>query len=259
MRVAEVTHRRLAESSVVGHLVARELRIRYRRSVLGILWALAQPLTRLLIFSLLFTRVLPLDIENYPAFLFVGLTVWLWFAQGITTGATSAVERAELLLHPSLPRWSIPMVAVAGSSVDYLFSLVILLPFLLVTAGLPVTVLLLPLAWLLQLVWMSGAALLLCSLNVFVRDVGKVVEMGVLVGFYASPVFYTPEQVPDGLSWAVTLNPVAHLLQIQRDLLLEGRLPGSATLVLVGGSGIAFLLLSAVVFHRLSPAFIDEV
>lgn len=243
---------------IIAHLVLRELKIRYRRSVLGVLWALAQPLTRLLVFTFLFTRVLPLGIDNYVAFLFVGLTAWLWFSEGVSTGAASAVERRELLLQPTLPRWAIPLIAVAGSTVNYAVSLVVMLVYLLLTTGLVVTTFALPLVWLLQLLWMVGIALLLCTFNVFVRDVTKFVEMALLVGFYVTGVFYDPSQVPEHLRWTLEYNPIAQLLEMQRHVLLEGVLPPAATVLWVGAGGLLITLVGAVVFTRLSPAFIDE-
>lgn len=253
-----VPQRTIVATQVINHLVLRELRLRYRRSVLGVLWALAQPLTRLLVFTFLFTRVLPLGIDNYVAFLFVGLTAWLWFAAGVSMGATSAVERRELFLHPSLPRWSVPLVAVAGSTVDYLFSLVVLLVYLVLTTGLGAASLILPVIWGAQLLWMVGIALLLCSFDVFVRDVSKLVELAVLVGFYVTPVFYDPEMVPERLAWTVAVNPMAHILQMQRTVLLDGALPNASVLFWVSLTGLGVCVVGALVFARMSPAFIDE-
>lgn len=240
------------------HLVLREFRIRYRRSLLGALWAVAQPVTRLAILGFLFTRVLPLGIPNYVAFLFVGLTGWLWFSAGVAAGTQSAVERRELLLRPTLPRLAVPMVSVFGSAVDYLFGVVVLLAYVGWSSGLPVTALALPALWAVQLLWMLGIAFPLCAANVYVRDVGKLVDVALLVGFYATPVFYAPSDVPASLQWAVTWNPMARILEMQRQVLLEGALPSLGLFLSVAAGGMAVLVLGALVYGRSSPYFIDE-
>lgn len=243
---------------LVVHLVRREFQIRYRRSLLGGLWAVVQPLARLAVLGFLFTRVLPLGVPDYTAFLFVGLMGWLWFAGGVLAGTASPVERRELVLRPGLPRALVPVVAVLGTGLDYLAALPVLVLFLLVTDDVPLTAAFLPVLLVLQLALVLGLAFALSAVNVFVRDVRILVDVGLLLGFYLTPVFFTAEQVPPGLRVLLTLNPVAGLLEMQRDVVVEGVLPPVSQLAvsaLVCGAACA---LGYALYRRLSPSFADE-
>lgn len=248
----------LLRMDLVLHLVRREFQVRYRRSVLGGLWALAQPLARLAVLSFLFTRVLPLGIEDYTAFLFVGLTGWMWFSSGVLAGCASPVERRELILRPGLPRAVIPLVAVLSTGIDYLAALPVLLLFVAFTTGLSAHVLLLPLVLLLQLLLTLGLALALAAANVFVRDVRIVTEVVMLLGFYVTPVFFSPDQVPPQFSALVTLNPVAGLLEMQRDLLVRHVLPSAGEVISSAVVCAAAALAGYLLYRRASVDFADE-
>ncbi len=251
-----VRHRHTVE--VVLHLVSREFRLRYQRSTLGWLWSVGNPLARLLILSFIFTRVLPLDLPNYPVFLFIGLIGWTWFSSGVMSATKSAVDRRELLFRPGVSRTVIPLVSVLSDGISYLAALPILALFLLLTTGIPLTALLLP-AVLLPMVAMTlGIGLVLCAANVYVRDVWIVVELVILLGFYVTPVFYAPENVPASQSWLLAINPMAWALDSQRRILLEGRLPQEDTFGALVVVAAVTLLAGFTVYRRSSASFVDE-
>lgn len=210
---------------LVGDLVGREFKLRYRRSVLGWLWAWAQPLARLAVMGFLFTRVIPIDEDNYVAYLFVGLLGWTLFAAGVASVTDSLLARRELLMRPSLPRITIPLISVCTDAVDYLIALPILLGFLVLTTGLPAAAVWLPVILVLELVLVLGLGLLLSVANVYVRDTKLVVDLALLMGFYATPVFYSPASIPPSFGWVLTWNPMARLLDLQRAVLLRGEVP----------------------------------
>ena len=175
---------------LVRHLVVREFHLRYRRSVFGWLWAIGQPLARLLVLSFVFTRIIDLDVPNYPVFLFTGLIAWSWFSQGVQSATTSVVDRRDLLHRPGVPRSVIPVVAVLSDGLDYIASLPVLAAFVLFSGGIPATALALPLFVIPQVLLTIGIGFALCSANVFVRDVKQVVVVAVLLGFYVTPILY---------------------------------------------------------------------
>ena len=104
---------------VVTHLVAREVRLRYRRSLFGWIWTVAQPLSRFLVLSFVFTQVLPLDVPDFALFLFSGLIGWMWFAAGLQSATESAVDRQDLLLRPGISPMLVPVVSVLGDAFDF--------------------------------------------------------------------------------------------------------------------------------------------
>lgn len=243
---------------LVTHLVAQEFVLRYRRTLLGWAWAVTQPLARFVVLGFVFTRVIDLDQENYAAFLFTGLLGWQWFSAGLRAATTSPLDRRHLLLRPGLPREAVPLVAVLTGGLDYLAGLPVLLVFLLASSGIPATSLALPLVLALQVALTLGLGMVLCSLNVWVRDAHQLVDLGLIVGFYATPVFYSASLLLERAPLVVTLNPVAQLLEVQRLLLIEGQLPELGPFALLALVCLGVLGIGAAVFRRASPLFLDE-
>ncbi len=242
---------------VVVHLVAREFRIRYQRSALGWLWSIGQPLSRLLVLSFVFTRVLPLDVPNYPLFLFTGLIGWTWFSAAVASATTSAADRRELLLRPGLPRPVVPVVSVLTDGLDYLAALPVLAVFLVVAGEVHLTALALPLVLAPMVALALGVGFALCAANVYVRDVHLVTNLVLLLGFYVTPVFYSPAIVPPAYRWVAEVNPMAWALEAQRAVLIEGRWPGASFAALVLVSLVA-LVGGHLVYRRASRNFADE-
>jgi lipopolysaccharide transport system permease protein len=243
---------------IITHLVAREFRIRYQRSVFGWLWSIGQPLSRFLVLSFVFTKVLPLDVPNYPLFLFAGLIGWTWFSAAVASATRSVSDRRELLLRPGLPRSIIPVVSVLSDGLDYLAALPVLIVFLVIAGELHLTVLALPLVLLPMMALALGIGFATCAANVYIRDVHLVTNLVLLLGFYVTPVFYSPEIVPEEHRWFLEVNPLTWALEAQRAVLVEGRLPGETFLPLVLVS-LVTLAGGYLVFRRASRTFADEV
>ena len=121
---------------VLVHLVRTELASRHRGSLLGWLWALGPPLFQLLATYFVFTKVIPLDVPNYPVFLLCGILSWTWFARSVGEGVVSLEMRRELVVRPGFTTWLIPLVSVIVALVDFLLALPVLLVALAVTTGL---------------------------------------------------------------------------------------------------------------------------
>jgi lipopolysaccharide transport system permease protein len=243
---------------VVAQLVLREVNLRYRRSALGWLWSLAQPVARFLVLTFVFTTVLPLDVPNYAVFLFSGLIGWMWFSAALSSATASALNRQDLLMRPGIPRMVIPVVSVLSDATDYLAALPVLAVILLFAGGIPITWLLLPVVLLPMLLLVLGLGYALCAANVYFRDVSILVGIATLLGFYVTPVFYSPDQVPADFRWVVELNPVSVLLELQRDVLVEGIVPPAAQILSAYAVGLVALAVGSAVYRRLSPTFVDE-
>jgi lipopolysaccharide transport system permease protein len=249
---------RRTDLHIVRHLVALEFRVRYSRSVIGWAWSLLQPVSRLVILSFIFTRAIPLDIDNYAAFLFVGLVSWQWFASGVSASTNSLVGQSGMLSRPGLHLAVLPTVAVLSAALDAFVALVILLVFLIITSGLSVLVLLLPAVIVLQFLMIVGIGALLCVANVYSRDVRLLVELALVLGFYLTPVFYKYQVLPDEVQQVVALNPMTWMIGVQRAVLIGDEFPGAATIAVLIVTCCALFVAGVVVFHRTSHSVIDE-
>jgi lipopolysaccharide transport system permease protein len=218
---------------VTFHLVRRELALRHRGSLLGWLWSFSPALLQLLVTHFLFTRVIPLGVDNYPVFLLTGLLAWNWFAGGLRS-ATGALEVSRsLVLRPGFPTVLLPIVATLVDLVDYLIALPILFTALAVTTGISVTAALLPVFIVLQLFLVAGLGLMLAPLQLYFRDVRQFVGLGVMLGFWLTPIFYRQRQVPEAFKPLYDLNPMAHVIEAERGILLAGTLPSLASVATI--------------------------
>ena len=243
---------------VVAHLTAREFRIRYRRSALGWAWSVIMPLARLAVLAFVFTRVIPLEVDNYVSFLYTGLLSWLWFSAGVSAATTSVVDRSDLLLRPGLHRTTVPLTASLSDAIDYLIALPLLCAWLLYEAGAAITAV--AMLWLIlaQFLLTLGVGMALAPLHVYVRDTSRVVDVLLLLGFYVTPVLYEPTQVPESFRWLNTINPMARIIQAERAVLIDHSWPGATDSLLIVATSLAAFGIGLAVFRRFGSGLIDE-
>ena len=231
---------------VAAHLVLRSLSARYRSSLLGWVWALAPPLAQLVVFYFVFTSVIPTRVDDFVAFLFIGIVTWSWFATSLTLGAQSLETHRDLATRPGFPRAVLPVVAVATAAVDYLIALPVLVVVVGLSSGLHAAAITLPVLLVVQFLLTVGIVWTIAPINVFFRDVGHLVGVVLLLGFFLTPVFYSREQTPARFSAIYDYNPIARLIEAHRGVFLDGELPASGALLIltaaslgVAGCGLA--------------------
>src|SRR3990172_6994929 len=241
------------------HLVARDLASRQRGSLLGWLWSLAPPLLQLVLVHFLFTRVVPLGVENYALFLLTGILAWSGFSRGLAAATDSLEANRSLVLRPGFPTPLLPLVAVLVAFVDQCLALPILLVAVAATSGLAPAAGLLPALLAIQLALTTGLAWCLAPLQVFLRDTRHLVGIALSLGFWITPIFYAPRRLPDALGFLHDATPMAQLLAAQRAILLRGTLPDAAPLALVAGLSLVLLVAGFAVFHATQHALAERV
>jgi lipopolysaccharide transport system permease protein len=245
---------------LMRELISRDLKIRYKRSVLGIGWSLAKPLSQLLIFAFLFNKIIPLNIPNYTAFLFIGVLVWSWFGGAVTASAQAVTGSPELIRRPNFPLLALPALTVSSNAIHFVIALPLLLVFTVSQVGFPgIPVLALPVLIILQLFFTLGIACLVAAVQVRFRDTQHLVGISVMFGFYITPVFYQRNSVPDALRWIYDANPMAVLLGGYRDILLHHQWPALSAILFLCFAAAVSLTLGIGVFKRLSVTFVEEV
>jgi homopolymeric O-antigen transport system permease protein len=240
-------------------LVVREMKLRYERSSLGMLWAVLNPLLQIAIFTFVFDAMFHVAIPHYPAFIFTGLLAWNWFREGITATAGAIVSNRELVRQPGFPTAVLPIVAVAVPLLDLLAALPVLL-VVLALSGIPIhaTVLLVPALLVLQFLLLQGIGFVLASLQVTFRDVQHLLGVSLSMLFYLTPVFYSPTMVPGWAHAAYALNPMMHLLTAYRGILMDGTLPNWTPLLAIAVLDGILLRVGWAQFARARMAFVEE-
>jgi ABC-type polysaccharide/polyol phosphate export permease len=211
---------------LVLYLVARELKVRYRRSSIGFAWTMLQPLLTMLVLHLVFSAIFRFDIHNYPVYALSGILFWNFFSQSILASMNSLKANAGLLTKLPLPKAVFPVATVLAGVVNLLFALVPLFLMLLVT-GHPLrpSLLFLPVAILLAALLTLGAGLLLSPMAAFFSDIVELVGVGLTLMMYLTPVFYPMAIIPEGIRWIVRFNPLRSVLEIFRDPIYHGKIP----------------------------------
>ena len=244
---------------LLRELVARDMKLRYKRSVLGFAWSLVNPLSQLLVLNLIFGLVLPLNIPNYTSFLFCGLLAWNWFQSSLFGATTAIVDNRELIRRPGFPVAILPVITVTTQLVHFLLALPILLLFLLFQ-HIPITgaILALPVIIALQYALTLSFAYLVAAVHVTFRDTQHLLGILLFLLFYLSPVFYDASVIPSAYRTLYQVNPMVHLLNAFRAVFLRGELPDAPALAALGAVTACLIVLGYAIFERASYRFVEE-
>lgn len=238
---------------LIAALVARDLKVRYRRSAIGFLWTMLQPLLMMLVFQVVFSALFRFDIQNYPVYAFAGILFWNFFSQSILASMNSLKGNAQLLQKLPVPKAVFPLATVISGLINLGFALVPLLGLLIVTGHrLSPALLFLPVAILLAAVFTLGAGLLLSPLAVFFHDVVEIIGVLLTVVMYLTPIFYPLAIVPERLRFLVRFNPVRSILEVFRDPIYFGKIPPLSHLLVCVVVTAGALAVGALVFRRAS-------
>lgn len=238
-------------------LVARELKVRYRRSAIGFLWTMLQPLLTMLVLMVVFSALFRFELPNYPVYALAGILFWNFFSQSIVSSMNSLRGNAQLLQKLPVPKAVFPVATVASGVINLLFALVPLLALLAWTNRaapfpLPPALLFLPVSIVLVAMFTLGAGLLLSPLAVFFSDVVELIGVILMLLMYLTPIFYPKEIVPEPWRWLVRFNPVRSILEVFRDPIYQGEIPPLTHLTVCAGIAVAALALGAWVFRKSS-------
>lgn len=231
----------LAAHELLYTWVRREFKVRYSQSLLGAIWAIVQPLSLMVIFSLVFSLVLriPTGEIPYPPFAYVGLLTWTLFSNALTFAIPSLVNNINLVSKIRFPREILPISAILVSLIDFAVAALVFVPMLLFyQVSISPLLLFIPVVLFLQLCFTLGLALLASAVNVFFRDIRFVIPLVLQIWFYLCPIIYPAEMIPEAWRPLYFLNPMAVFIDSYRRLLFFGIWPDwpylGLTMVLTG-------------------------
>jgi lipopolysaccharide transport system permease protein len=248
---------------LIQSLVGRELKARYRGSVLGFFWSFINPLLQLLTYGFVFTKILPglhsPAIEPYLLFFFCGLLPWTWFQTSLVEASGVLIAGGNLIKKVLFPAEILPTVTVLTNLTHFLLGFPALLVFLILYGRLSWTALLVPIVVLVQLVFTLGLALLLSALTVHFRDIQSILTHILQLWFFASPVLYFYGGLTGSVRTVLRFNPMTHLLVSYQQLLFHGAFDHWRGLAAAAGVSILCFALGAFLFDRLRDTLAEEV
>jgi lipopolysaccharide transport system permease protein len=242
-------------------VVRRDLTLRYRNAVMGFGWAVFMPLSQMLIFTLVFTRVAPLDTGlPYPVYAYAGLLPWTMSAAALRAAAISLTSNPNLVTKVYFPREVLPFSAVVVALFDFAVASIVL-AMLMVYYGIGVgsALLFLPVVVLVHVAFTGGLALLVAMGHLFYADVKYVFELILIVWMFASSVLYPVDRVGGALGVVMQLNPMTPIIDAYRAVVLRNTVPDVAPFVAVAAVALLTLAMAWVVFHRAEFRFAEEI
>ena len=243
-------------------LTWRDLKIRYKQTVLGIAWAIIQPLFTMIIFTLFFGRLagMPSDGVPYPIFVYAGLLLWTFFSNAVTTSANSLVTNANLLTKVYFPRMLVPAAAVAAGLVDLLIAFAVLVGMMIYYSVAPTWhLLLLPVPIILTAVLALGTGTWLAALSVKYRDIKFALPFLIQLWMFVSPIIYPADFVPEKWRWLLAFNPLTGIIDSFRAALFGHRPINLSMVAISAGITLGLLLYAMYSFWRMEESFADIV
>ncbi len=247
---------------LVAAVVRHEIQMRYRQTVLGVVWVIGQPLVTTLILSILLTRLTGKSHEGipYPLFVYVAMTSWAYISHGLTKSAGCFVSYAGLVNRVYLPRLLVPLSVILAALVDFAVAL-LLLPVVMAYYGVTpsLTILALPLVIALMILTVFGMGIWLAVLNAKFRDIAYALPFLLQLGLFSSPMFYGSDIIPLPWRWLYALNPVVGIVEGMRWSLLNGQPAPTALMLISTGAALVILSGGLYLYQRREPTLADVI
>jgi ABC-2 type transport system permease protein len=241
-------------------MTEKELRARYKYTLFGFLWLVANPILQMLIIGFVFTFFMKEPIQYYYYHLFIGLLAWNFFSLSLTKATPSIVFERSLIKKSSFPRSVIPLSIILSNFIHFLLAFILFLIPIMFLGTLSITHLpLLLYAFFLLLLFTVGISLLTSALNVRFRDINFIIQAILIIWFYATPIVYSLNQIPSHALWAWQINPLTSILQLFHFVLLGAPFPAAPLLLINSIVAFGLTALGLMVFTYQSKTFDDWV
>ena len=242
---------------LINEMVSRDLKVRYRRSVLGYLWSILNPLMIMIVQSFVFSVLFRPNIENFPLYVICGNTVFTFFNAGSTDGMQSIIRNSQLIRKVYIPKYILPVSRTASSFVTMLFNLgAILLVMVFTGAHFYWTALLFWVPLVLLFFFTCGFALALSALATRFRDVQYFYSVVITAWMYLTPLFYPASIIPERFRFVQLANPLYHFVELFRGLVIYGSLGTGSSWLMCAVSSLASIFFGALIFKKMQKIFI---
>jgi len=257
-------HKIYVQRGLIRNLVARDLRARYIGSFIGFFWSVIHPIVLLVSYTFVFSVIFkhrPLadaGTTSFSIFLFCGILPWLFFQDTLLRSCTSIIDHSNLITKTLFPSEVLPLTISLAGLVNHLVGLVILFVILLFTLEkISIFILLIPVYFLVLMLFTLGVAWFVSSLNVFVRDISQVLSVILTFWFWFTPIIYSPELFPRNMLFIVRWNPMAHIVNGYRDCLLRMSMPDLKALSILAILSLLIFAGGGLFFRHTKREFVD--
>ena len=239
--------------------VKKEIRGKYKNSFLGVLWSFLNPLLQIAVYAIVFPLILKNTQENYVIFLCCGLIPWTFFSTAISKSAFTMIENGNILKKVYFPREILPISVVTSEAVNFIISTIIIMAFV-IFGGLGLTkyVIYYPIVLIAQYIITLAISLIISSVTVYFRDLQHLVGVALQLLFYATPIVYASETIPENFKWILEINPMTYIINGYRDIFYNQQVPEIVPILILIVIGIVATIISYVIFNKLQRGFAEE-
>lgn len=247
----------LKYKNLILYLAKNQISLKYRKSYLGLLWSLLNPLLTMLVLTMVFSSIFKNKIDNFPIYLMCGRLIYEYNAESTKTAMNAVISNSSLIKKIYIPKYVFPLSSSIAALVNMFFSLIALVIVMLATQ--------LSLKWTMLFIWVpmlyvfifsTGLGLVLASANVFFRDTKHLYGVFLTLWMYLTPLFYPIESVSPEVQKIIGYNPLYHFISIFRGMMLDGVLPSFRENIICLGTGLVVLLLGLFCFKKSQDKFI---
>ena len=239
--------------------VKKDIGGKYKKSFLGVLWSFINPLLQIAVYAIIFPLIIKNNIPNYTVFMVCGLIPWNYFATVINRASFTMIENGNIIKKVYFPREILPLSVVTSETVNFIISTLIIIGFTL-GYGMGITwhILLYPLVVIVEYILLLGIALIVSSVTVYFRDLQHFIGVLLQLLFYATPIVYSMNSIPDGFKWILTWNPMSYIIEAFRDIFYNQTMPNLRLLGLIFLLAITLCVIGYLIFNKLQKKFAEE-
>ena len=239
--------------------IKKDIGGKYKISFLGVLWSFVNPLLQIIVYAIIFPLIMKSDIEYYVVFMVCGLIPWNYFSTVINRTSFTMIENGNIIKKVYFPREILPISVVTSETVTFLISSILILLFTLgYGLGLTINIVFYPLILLVQYVLLIGISLIVSSVTVYFRDLQHFIGVLLQLFFYATPIVYAVDTIPENFRWILKYNPMTYIIEGYRDIFWGQTAPDISTLLIVLAIGIVLCILGYLIFNKLQKKFAEE-
>ena len=239
--------------------IKKEIRGKYKNSVLGVLWSFLNPLLQIIVYTIVFQVILKNPKPNYVVFLCAGLIPWTFFSTAISRAAFTIIENGNIIKKVYFPREILPISVVTSETINFMISTVIILGIVLINGmGFNIYMLCYPIILIAQYLLTLAISFILAGITVYFRGLQHLIGIALQLLFYATPIVYAADGIPENLSWILNLNPMTYIINAYRDIFYNQTMPDIGGLVIFILIAIVGCTIGYLIFNKLQKGFAEE-
>ncbi len=239
--------------------VKKEIRGKYKNSFLGVLWSFLNPLLQIAVYAIVFQLILRNPQENYAVFICCGLIPWTFFSSAITRSAFTMVENGNILKKVYFPREILPISIVTSEAANFLISTIIIIAFVVFGGvGISKYIVFYPLILIAQYILLIAISLIVSSISVYIRDLQHLIGVALQLFFYATPIVYAADVIPEEFKWILNINPMTYIIDSYRDIFYNHTMIDIVPLLILIGGSIIACIIGYIIFNKLQKGFAEQ-